>query len=357
MVVEKKASTLWAIRLETRRNTMQKELKKLAVSIAKNVSKMGFRNVDGHAMTFRQGLDVVAKLGGMKAWQAVAAMKPQKGTLKPDGNSEYHHDYVQDDKESVWITVKGHSIYINPTDEGVVVDVYAKGAENNGTIATTYAFDTEAEASYCEANGIDRDDVAEWVGLHYKVNFDAESAVKRMEWLHRYVESHSGDNDEELKEPVLDDITRSILDSLPAAKHVDEWCLRADDDVEDIMRLEVVIDGVCHLTAIGFNSEAEYVRMEGLMQQYYRAKSRKTVYVDELLGIMDIEVREDPDQPGLYMWHGIDSSLHSKEEAVSSAVFEAHSRIAGYYNLSTEQWNELSQLQILHLARDMSEHN
>ena len=45
-----------------------------------------------------------------------------------------------------WFTVKGFSIRINSTDEGVVVDIFKKGEESDGSIASTYAFDSEAEA-------------------------------------------------------------------------------------------------------------------------------------------------------------------------------------------------------------------
>ena len=45
-----------------------------------------------------------------------------------------------------WVSVKGFSIYIVKTDEGVVVDVYAKGYEDCDTIGSTYARDDEAKA-------------------------------------------------------------------------------------------------------------------------------------------------------------------------------------------------------------------
>lgn len=250
---------------------MQKELKKLAVSIVRNVSCMGFRNAAGHAMTFRQGLDVVAKLGGMKAWQTVAAMKPVKGALTPDGKpGEFHRDYVLEDSESVWISVKGHSICIIPTDDGVIVDVYAKGAENGGTTASTYAFDTDAEATYCEDNEIDLDDVAEWVGLHHMKNFDTESPVQRMDWLHRYVEAHGIGG----AESELDDTTKSILDELPIAKHCDQWELEKDEDVDDLFKLTVNIDDVGYPTALGFSSEAEYKKAEPQLRDYYHSRVR-----------------------------------------------------------------------------------
>ena len=49
------------------------------------------------------------------------------------------------DADSTWISVKDFSIYIKKTDEGVVVDIYARGYEDCNSIASTYAFDTEAE--------------------------------------------------------------------------------------------------------------------------------------------------------------------------------------------------------------------
>lgn len=36
----------------------------------------------------------------------------------------------------------------------------------------------------------DLDQVAEWVGLHYRANFDAEPPERRDEWVRRYLEAH-----------------------------------------------------------------------------------------------------------------------------------------------------------------------
>lgn len=47
--------------------------------------------------------------------------------------------------DSTWIGVKDFSIYIKKTDEGVVVDIYARGYEDCESLASTYAFDAEAE--------------------------------------------------------------------------------------------------------------------------------------------------------------------------------------------------------------------
>ena len=48
---------------------------------------------------------------------------------------------------AAWFTVKDFSIRVQSTDEGVIVDVYPKGRECDYLIASTYAFDSEAETS------------------------------------------------------------------------------------------------------------------------------------------------------------------------------------------------------------------
>lgn len=45
-----------------------------------------------------------------------------------------------------------------------------------------------------EAKVAARDLAAEWVGQHYGVNFDAESATRKDEWIARFMEAHSTDN-------------------------------------------------------------------------------------------------------------------------------------------------------------------
>lgn len=48
--------------------------------------------------------------------------------------------------DSAWVAVKEFAIHIVKTDEGVLVDVYAKGYEDCDTLVSTYAFDSEAKA-------------------------------------------------------------------------------------------------------------------------------------------------------------------------------------------------------------------
>lgn len=44
-----------------------------------------------------------------------------------------------------WFTVKGFSVRIHATDEGVAVDVYVNGKETDGPISSAYGLDVEAD--------------------------------------------------------------------------------------------------------------------------------------------------------------------------------------------------------------------
>lgn len=66
-----------------------------------------------------------------------------------DGNTDCE---MTPETRSVWIGVKDFSIYIVRTDEGVVVDIFARGCEDDGSLASTYAFDQEAKDTIRERN-------------------------------------------------------------------------------------------------------------------------------------------------------------------------------------------------------------
>jgi hypothetical protein len=63
-----------------------------------------------------------------------------KRVLKQKSTHEYDLDPTA---ESVWISVKGFSVYICPTDEGIVVDIFEKGKEDRESIAGTWAHDND----------------------------------------------------------------------------------------------------------------------------------------------------------------------------------------------------------------------
>ena len=62
--------------------------------------------------------------------------------LRKEGDTDY---VLEQDHDTVWITVDNISVYIIRTDEGVVVDLFPLGLEARESIAGTYAFRTEAQ--------------------------------------------------------------------------------------------------------------------------------------------------------------------------------------------------------------------
>jgi hypothetical protein len=56
-------------------------------------------------------------------------------------------DYKADDNCAVWIDVRGFTVYLHTTDEGIIVDVFnAKQLRDEPyteAVASTYAFDHE----------------------------------------------------------------------------------------------------------------------------------------------------------------------------------------------------------------------
>lgn len=116
------------------------------------------------------------------------------GGYKPpvlEQEGDYGCDFrLKEDFDSCWITVDSINIYVKRGDEGVIVDLFAKGTENESH-GSTYAYFKDCEEEISSSLGIEIDAVAGWVGQHYKVNFEAESPAKRMVWIKRYQESHA----------------------------------------------------------------------------------------------------------------------------------------------------------------------
>lgn len=109
-----------------------------------------------------------------------------------------------------------HAVRLNVVDydtEGADEDGLAEIPQGDGSTVEAYCFSHEVEVNkeWCDqvvvamnhetesvANtatttsgiDIDADQVAEWVGLHYGRNFDAESPEKKQEWVDRFAESH-----------------------------------------------------------------------------------------------------------------------------------------------------------------------
>lgn len=64
-------------------------------------------------------------------------------TIKPTLDEETDAE-LADNCESTWVGVKGFSVYIKKTAEGVSVGIYARDAEDCEALAECYAFDADA---------------------------------------------------------------------------------------------------------------------------------------------------------------------------------------------------------------------
>lgn len=47
--------------------------------------------------------------------------------------------------ESTWVGVDDFSVYIKKTDEGIVVDIYARGLEDCNSLSSCYAYHEDVE--------------------------------------------------------------------------------------------------------------------------------------------------------------------------------------------------------------------
>lgn len=107
-------------------------------------------------------------------------------------HGEEHPDYTREDwREEVengdtrlcyweWVMHQVESRYYDPCDNCGETDCEKMFAADHGYVCKACASDLRAP---------DEDDVAEWVGLHYKVNFDSEPDDRKADWIRRYTES------------------------------------------------------------------------------------------------------------------------------------------------------------------------
>lgn len=157
----------------------------------------GYLKTQGIDLQHTKALEAVARMCGHSNWQSMRARLVQDNAepplLRQQSASEYR--FVGKKSERVWIEINGVSIYAGRADEGVFVDLFPKGCEADNAAASTYLLFEDALAARAEQEDVDLDSVAEWVGLHYGRNFDAEPTEKRMEWLERYLEAHADTNE------------------------------------------------------------------------------------------------------------------------------------------------------------------
>lgn len=90
------------------------------------------------------------------------------------------------DAQHCWVIVDSISAYIKRTGEGVLVDLFATGAENQSLDCAAAMFN-DAEEELCKEVGVDDiDEVAKWALKTHNIVLDDESTANRADWIHRY---------------------------------------------------------------------------------------------------------------------------------------------------------------------------
>lgn len=201
--------------------------KMLARGLALNLGKMtqnGFQPI-----TEGQCLELKAAEAGYRnvrtLWAALDKVAQQEEpALEQEFPEESGLDYrLKEGETGCWIRMSPFLVHLYFTDEGMVCDIHSDTPTFGEAIATTYAFYQEAESAACEefstGNEFDLDDVAEWVGLHYRKNFETESRAQRIEWIRRYAEAHASSVEAPTPRPAALQAYRVMLHEEQGDKH------------------------------------------------------------------------------------------------------------------------------------------
>ncbi len=89
-----------------------------------------FFATQGVAVSHNQALEAVARLHGYQSWQALCADEDfsEPPALKPTTSRQYS---LTEKTDAAWIKVDTINVSVTRTDEGVAVDLYKAGVEND----------------------------------------------------------------------------------------------------------------------------------------------------------------------------------------------------------------------------------
>lgn len=165
----------------------EKELKRRAEKLVARASALGIAK-DGKPLVIDQAYELIAAEEGARNQHALRAGMPDP-KVKALREKEGYAEWVGIVNELTW-----NDASMVTHLEGFLGEkgLWAEFADYARSVADEELADSSGDDSQDEDSqeDVDLDDVAEWVGLHYKVNFDAESPAERVEWVRRYKESH-----------------------------------------------------------------------------------------------------------------------------------------------------------------------
>lgn len=145
----------------------------------------------GIKLTHAEALEHAAAMEGYQSFQAYQAHQKkiaewEKPSLELESASESGRDYrfVGGKEGGVWIRMRNISIKLNPTDEGVVVDMHNSGAEDESEASTYYFYHEAAGAQLELAEELDdmKDHIKKLLANENVVIFSDPDAVGFWSW-------------------------------------------------------------------------------------------------------------------------------------------------------------------------------
>lgn len=171
----------------------------------------GFRSRHAHKASELDTLDGVNANNAMQAHGMVLS-------AKVDANEISQDTFVMNDsKEYCFIEVGPIQVQIKREGEGVVVDLYSTSGDSE-PFGSTFADFDEAIFSICDTHNVEVDDVAEWVGLHYQINFDTSPLDEKLNWVNRYIETQSEEPTDNVElAPLVNPLISARMDAVKKA--------------------------------------------------------------------------------------------------------------------------------------------
>lgn len=169
----------------------------------------------GILVTHSQALEAIARLHGYQTWQAMNADDrfADAPTLKPVSSNEYA---LQPTGNAAWVQVDGINVSVTRTDEGVIVDLYKTGEENECLATAGLMFqDVLDEDCGLEGDLRQKKEVLEELGIEFGEYFCKERHCMGHGWTSPSAECEQ--LSDSLEEAVADAWAEAVKDL--CAKH------------------------------------------------------------------------------------------------------------------------------------------
>lgn len=210
---------------------MKKEMQRAAQRMAARAQALGLVTKDGKEPVADLMEELLAASQGFRnahAWRAAMATR-EKPVLELESPDEAGCDYKLVEGKGCWLTMGPFSVHPYLTDEGLVVDVYAKGAEDE-SIASTWVHENDAEAAYAKWEDVDMVNVEAFATENGAKAFDKLPVAERLSWAKRFVQARRSRETEQERlarwKDVLEELGYSFTEDAPGRW---QWHAATDD--------------------------------------------------------------------------------------------------------------------------------